>query len=253
MLDVARVVEAWDWHVAGQAVRVFRPGWAGGAEPDEAQRVQGVAEPWGFAGLVGVSVRPDGSLLAWDAGGVWPDLVSARIALAHSQAWEAGRVAPSGLDVPLGPTRTLPGELSPLRRVEGAAGATLVLAAPSCRVPLDFPHGDALAELAHRMRTQAEDPGATAVLADPAIRRVVGFRPSGECWRGPQDVLAAALAAGRDEGWELSGDWTGFTNLPVSVRAAEGGQSAHLAVAAHLVALRRFYDVPGALPPFVLR
>ena len=253
MLDVARVVEAWDWHVAGQAVRVFRPGWVTGAESDEARRHRGVAEPWGFAGLVGVALMSDGAPLVWDAGGAVPDSVSARVALAASRAWEKGLAAPGGLDVSLEPARLIPGGLSPLYRVEGPAGATLVLAAPSRPMPLDFHHLDALGAVANQMRCQAGDTGTTAVLVDPVSRRVVGFRPHGECWRGPADVLAAALAAGRVEGWDLSGDWVGFTNLAVSVRAARDAQSAHLAVAAHLVALRRFYDVADALSPFVLR
>lgn len=253
MLDVARVVEAWDWHVAGQAVRVFRPGWVTGAESDEARRHRGVAEPWGFAGLVGVALTPHGVPLVWDAGGRVPDSVSARVALAASRAWEEGVAPPDGFDVSLDAARIVPGALAPLYRVEAAAGPTLVLAAPERPVPLDFDHLDALSALAKQMRVQAGDTGTTAVLVDPTSRRVVGFRPHGECWRGPADVLAAALAAGRAEGWNLSGDWTGFTNLAVSVHPAGGGPSAHLTVAAHLVALRRFYDIPDALPPFVLR
>ncbi|MDA8198073.1 MAG: hypothetical protein M0Z54_01405 [Thermaerobacter sp.] len=253
MLGVARVVEAWDWHVAGQAVRVFRPGWVRGAECDEARRHRGVAEPWGFAGLVGVGLGPDGAPVFWDASGAVAESVSARVALAASQAWEEGVAPPDGLDVSLDAARRVPGALAPLYRVESAAGATLVLAAPESPVPLVFQQLDALCAVADQMRVQAGDTGTTAVLADLASRRVVGFRPHGECWRGPADVLAAALAAGRAEGRDLSGDWTGFTNLAVSVRAASDGQSAHLAVAAHLVALRRFYDVPDALSPFVLR
>lgn len=252
VLDVARVVDAWDWHVAGQAVRVFRPGWLRGAESDEARRRRGVCEPWGFAGLVGAALGSDGSPVFWDAGGVMPASVSARVALAASRAWEDGSARPGGLDVALDETRLLPGPLAPLYRIEGAQ-AWLVLAAAPRAVPLDWDHVDALGAVANEMRLQAGDAGATAVMVDPSARRAVGFRPQGECWRGPADVLPAALAAGRAEGWDVSGDWTGFTNLPVSVHLERGGQVAHLAVAARLVALRRFYDRPDALAPFVLR
>ena len=254
MIDVARVVEAWDWHVAGQAVRVFRPGWLREIGVDEDLRRRGVCEPWGFAGLVGVAAARDGSPVCWDAGGPIPESVSARVALAASRAWEAGEAPPPGLHVRLGEARLVPGPLAPLYRVEG--GASLVLAASSSAVPMDWDHLHRLGDLANQMRRQAGEAGGSAVVVDPRTRRAVGFRPHGECWRGPADVLPAALAAARSEGWtprELAGEWAGFTNIPVSVRLEDSGQAAHLGVAAHLVALRRFYDRPGALLPFVLR
>ena len=252
MLEIGSVVEAWDWHVAGQAVRVFRPGWAPG-ELSAGARRRGVCEPWGFAGLLGAALSRKAEPVFWDATGEVLDSASGRLALLAAQAWEQGDCPATELPVALARAVPAPGPLSGLYWVPDPLGA-VVLAGSRPPMPLDWAHLDALGALAAAMRQQAGRPTATAVVADVGRRRAVGIRASGECWRGPADVLPAALSAALALGWgaaELSGDWTGPAELAVGVHP-EGDGRAALRARAHLIALRRFYDRPGAMPPFVL-
>lgn len=248
MLDMSRVVEAWDWHVAGQAVRVFRPDVLASA----AVRRRGVCEPWGFSGLLGAAWGKDAAPVFWDAAGDVSDSASGRLALLAAEAWEQGRRPAEQIPVALVPALPVAGPLAGLFRVPGPLGG-VALVGRHASLPLDFDHLDAVTALAAEMREQAGAPGALAVVADIGQRRVVGIRASGACWRGPADALPAALSAAEALGCgaaALSGDWRGLANLPVAVCQKPDGVS--LGARAYLIALRRFYDRPGAMPPFVL-
>jgi hypothetical protein len=244
MLDIASVVDAWDWHVAGQGVRVFfAPLPPGG--PDELWRRLG--EPWGHQGLVGVAPAADGSLLFGDARGPLADSASARLASQAAAAWRAGRPRPDSVEASLPPV------------VPTAAGADVCRVGPWIAAPagkfglaLEWDAVDAIREAARTLLREAGADGTAALLVDPPRGRAVGVRASGELWRGAADVAPAAAAFAAAIG-SWVGIWRSLTNLPVEV-ARVGADHARAAVRVrpHLVAMRRFYVRPDDLPPFIV-
>jgi hypothetical protein len=256
MLDMTSVVEAWDWHVAGQGIRVFRPGWR---EFDEKDRLRWMAEPWGHPGLVGVVTTPTG-LLFMDARGSLADSVSGRLALAAAQRWERGENGEAQAPVAVAVAQARVVDASGAGQFPGmlvtVAGASFrVLDALTAGVALTWADVDALGALAARVWAHTADDNSTVVVVDLPARRVAGVRPGGQFWRGPADVLGPAVAYAAEKvppATEAMGRWWGLSGLGVTAQHEEARGLVVTAVP-YLTGLRRFYRRPDERSPFVIR